>query len=169
MEIGNFSGVKHMSQTFYLLNNVGSSSNLQEIFPIIYWHNLWFQKWPIPSSLHSGSPNVLKFPDFCQQLNHVGSSPNFQEISTITQGHDLWFQRWPIPSSLKSGTHKVLQVPNEGQQLHHVRSWLNFQDASPNLLLVNSCIFKGLMQFLQACGFNPPWINSCILNSPVGV
>ena len=41
------------------LNHVGSSSNIQDIFLIIQWHDSWFQRWPHPPNLQSGTLNVL--------------------------------------------------------------------------------------------------------------
>ena len=42
------------------LKQLWSSSNIDNIFPIIYWHNLWSQRGPHPSSLQSGTLKVLQ-------------------------------------------------------------------------------------------------------------
>ena len=65
------------------LNHVGSSSNFQDIFLIIYQHNWWCQSWPNPPRLRSETINVLQVPNEARQLNLVGSSSNFQDIFLI--------------------------------------------------------------------------------------
>ena len=45
------------------INHVGCSSNFQDIFLINYWHDLWYQRWPYPPSLQSGTLNVLHVPN----------------------------------------------------------------------------------------------------------
>ena len=110
------------------LNHVGSSSNFLDIFLIIYRHDSWFQRWPHPPSLQSGTLNVLQVPNEASQLNHNRSSSNFQDIFLIIYWYDSWFKRWPHTWSLQSGTLNVLQVPNEASQLNHDGSSSNFQD-----------------------------------------
>ena len=52
-------------QTFSQLNHVWSSSNFQDIFFIIIQHDPWCQRWPHPSSLQSGTLNVLQASILC--------------------------------------------------------------------------------------------------------
>ena len=92
------------------LNHVRSSSNFQDIFLIIYWHDSWFQRWPHYPSLQSGTLNVLQVPNETSQLTHDGSSSNFQDIFLIIHQHHLWCQRWPHPSSLQSGNINNIQA-----------------------------------------------------------
>ena len=41
-----------LGQTFSLPYHVGSSSNYQDIFPIIYQHDLWCKRWNNPCQTH---------------------------------------------------------------------------------------------------------------------
>ena len=52
-------------QTFSQPNHARSSPNFQDIFPILYQHDLWCQRWPHPPSLQSGTLNVLQAPNLC--------------------------------------------------------------------------------------------------------
>ena len=104
-----------LGQTFSQLNHAGPPSNFQNIFPIIYQHELWYKGWHPPSSLRSGTLYVLQFPNFGPDLNHVRSSSNFQDIFLIIYLLDLWCQWWPRPPSLHSGTLNVLKNPKVGQ------------------------------------------------------
>ena len=51
-------------------NHVGSSPNVQDIFPINYQHDLWCQRLSHPPSLQSGTLNVLQAPNlgFIRQI-----------------------------------------------------------------------------------------------------
>ena len=132
------------------LNHVGSSSNFQDIFLIIYWHDLWCQRWPHPPSLQSGTLNILQVPNEASQLNHDGSPWNFQDIFLIIYQHHLWCQRWPHPSSLQSGTINIIQAP--------MWSKTNFKPIFSLAKLV-SFFFS---HFLQMAHFSVSQYRSCL-------
>ena len=90
------------------LNYDGSLSNFQDIFLIIYQHDLWWKDDPDPPSLQSGT---LIVPNEARKLNLVRSSSNFQDIFLIIYQHNIWCQRWPLPPSLRSGIMNILQAP----------------------------------------------------------
>ena len=58
-------------QTFTQLNHIGSSTNFKDIFPIIQGHDLWYQRWPLPSILQSGFLNVLQVPNLGQIMSDL--------------------------------------------------------------------------------------------------
>ena len=51
---------------FSQLNHVRSSSKFQDIFHIIYQHDIWYQRWPPHLSLQSGTLNLLQVPNLGQ-------------------------------------------------------------------------------------------------------
>ena len=89
------------------LNHIGDSPNFQDIFPIIYQHDLWCQRWSHPPSLQSGTLNILQAPNlgfFSQIISYFDK--NFQDRPQ----HYLWCSTWPDSSSLHSGTINILQA-----------------------------------------------------------
>ena len=67
-------------------NHVGFSPNFQDIFKIIYQHDLWCQRWCHPTSLQSGTLNVLKV-------------PNLGFISQIMSNLDQTFRIGPLATT----------------------------------------------------------------------
>ena len=77
--------------TCSLPNHVRSSPNFQYIFPIIYQHDLWCHRWPLPPSFKSGTLNVPKAPTYAFSAK---SSRIFTKISGYL----------PNPPNFQSGT-----------------------------------------------------------------
>ncbi len=67
-------------------NHVWSWSNFQDIFLIIYQHDLWCQRWPHPPSHQSGTPNVIQ-------------APNFGFLSQIRSNLDQNSRKGPLEST----------------------------------------------------------------------
>ena len=113
-------------QTFSQPNHVQSFSIFQDIFLIIYQHDLWGQIWPHPTSLQSGTLNVLQAPNLgflsqimtnLDQTSRKGPSATNKILFDfqLTMTHTL---------SPQSGTFNVLKAPNIGF-LSQIRSNLD--------------------------------------------
>ncbi len=104
-------------QTFSQPNHAQSSSNFPDILLILYQHNPLCQRGPYPSSLQSGTFNIIQTPQrppspqhLLSQPDHVWSWSNFQDRPLSKYQHHLWCSTWPNPSIMQSGSINILQA-----------------------------------------------------------
>jgi hypothetical protein len=107
--------------TFSPLNHVKSSLNFQDIFHIIYQHDI--------ISLQSGSLNILQVPNFSFLRQIMSDIDQTFRISSISS--ETLFRMSKFTPSFKSPVRNHQDPPSPKiilSQSEHVRSWSNFQD-----------------------------------------
>ena len=79
-----------------------------------YYNDPWFQEWPHPPSIQSGTFNVLQVwlrgQGVLDTLLFMLESWNLAHKSRITYNDNPWCQGWPYPPRHQSGTFSILQV-----------------------------------------------------------
>ena len=94
---------------FSLLKHVRSSWNIQDISHTFYQHDLC-QRWPPPTSLHSGTINVIQIPNFSFLCHIMSDLHQTFRISCIS--FKTWFMMSKMTPSFKSPFRNPESHPN---------------------------------------------------------
>ena len=109
-------------------NNVRSWSNFQDRPLSNYWHHLWCSTLPNPSSLQSGTLNILQAPYLCFVSQIMSDLDNTFRIGPLATTNIIFDVELKMTPSFKSPVRNPQCPPSPQLKQNHVWSWSNFQD-----------------------------------------